>query len=122
MPGNLVNFVSFHLTGKKSKPSTPFFVSIGFYNWLQVSIYGFLLTTRFPSKVIEIRHLQASDRSQVGVFERREGAADSLYGAFFDAAPNLQGMFRVRGGAAMGDRENVEKIGLRSLEEFHSWE
>ena len=31
---------------------------------------------------------------QVSVFERLEGAADSLYGAFFDAAPNLQGMFR----------------------------
>lgn len=71
----------------------------------------FFSRQNFPSKEIEIRYLQASDHPklvkfhQVGVFERREGAADSLYGAFFDAAPNLQGMFRVRGGAAMGDPE-----------------
>ena len=32
--------------------------------------------------------------SFVGVFERKESAADAIYGAFFDAAPNLQGMFR----------------------------
>ena len=41
------------------------------------------------------RHFEAPETS---------GAADSLYGAFFDAAPNLQGMFRVRGTGTDGWR------------------
>lgn len=45
-----------------------------------------------PPKVV--KSTQKAWETFVGVFERREGAADSLYGAFFDAAPNLQGMFR----------------------------
>ncbi|CAL1172374.1 unnamed protein product, partial [Cladocopium goreaui] len=45
-----------------------------------------------PPKVV--KSTQKAWETFVSVFERREGAADSLYGAFFDAAPNLQGMFR----------------------------
>ena len=86
-------------------------MSIGFYNCLQVSIYFFFLTKNSLQKKLRLETSKPridpklGKFPQVGVFERREGAADSLYGAFFDAAPNLQGMFRVRGGAAMGDRE-----------------
>ena len=40
-------------------------------------------------------HSMGYGLAEVSVFDRQEGAADSLYGAFFDAAPNLQGMFRV---------------------------
>jgi len=47
---------------------------------------------QLPPKVV--KSTQKAWDTFVGVFERREGAADSLYGAFFDAAPNLQGMFR----------------------------
>lgn len=47
---------------------------------------------QLPPKVV--RSTQKAWDSFVGVFERKEGAADSIYGAFFDAAPNLQGMFR----------------------------
>mmetsp|Transcript_46047 Transcript_46047/g.109451 ORF Transcript_46047/g.109451 Transcript_46047/m.109451 type:complete len:1081 (+) Transcript_46047:59-3301(+) len=45
-----------------------------------------------PPKVVKST-VRAWD-SFVGVFERKESAADAIYGAFFDAAPNLQGMFR----------------------------
>ena len=43
-----------------------------------------------PPKVVTAT--QKAWNGFVSVFEKREAAADAIYGAFFDAAPNLQGM------------------------------
>ncbi|CAE7841702.1 unnamed protein product [Symbiodinium microadriaticum] len=54
-----------------------------------------------PPKVVTAT--QKAWNGFVSVFEKREAAADAIYGAFFDASPNLQGMFRAPR-AAMGLR------------------
>ena len=51
-----------------------------------------------PPKVVTAT--QKAWNGFVSVFDKREAAADAIYGAFFDAAPNLQGMFRAPRAAA----------------------
>ena len=68
--------------------------------WMQVNDKTFE-EMELPPKVVTAT--QRAWNGFVSVFEKRETAADALYGAFFDAAPNLQGMFRAPR-AAMGLR------------------